>query len=101
MQPIAESCTPEDALHTRRMLVKVYAIKSNTTEHVYVGQTTDLRRRLEQHNAGEVKSTKSGLPWLLVASEEFPNRSSARWKEFTLKHSRGARINWIAKHGTL
>jgi putative endonuclease len=76
----------------------VYAIRSRETDRLYVGQTADLAKRLLQHNGGEVKSTKSGRPWFLVAVEHFPNRSLARWQEHSLKHSLGARIRWITKY---
>ena len=33
---------------------------------LYIGRTSDLRRRLEQHNAGENRSTARLRPWRLV-----------------------------------
>src|ERR1039458_3049734 len=101
MEPISGSYVPEGAPHRRRMLVIVYAIKSRDTERVYVGQTADLAARLLQHNGGQVKSTKSGRPWFLVAFESFPNRSLVPWQEHTLKRSLGARTRWIVKHAAI
>src|SRR5450759_5053501 len=85
----------------RRMEVVVYAIKSRNSERIYIGQTANLSVRLSQHNAGQVKSTKSALPWCLVASEHFPTRSLARWREHTLKRSLGARTRWIVEHAVI
>ena len=83
------------------MIFVVYAIESRSTERIYVGQTAEVDRRLKQHNAGQVQSTKSGRPWLLVASESFPNRSLARWQEYILKRSLGARTKWIADQAVM
>ena len=57
----------------------VYAIQSETTGRLYIGQTDLLQRRIEEHNKGRVKSTKHESPWKLVAIEYFEKRSDARW----------------------
>jgi putative endonuclease len=76
----------------------VYAIQSETTGRLYIGQTDLLQRRIEEHNKGRVKSTKLETPWKLVAIEYFEKRSAARWAETRLKKSRGSRLNWFAKN---
>jgi putative endonuclease len=43
----------------------------------YVGHTNDLERRLNEHNSGFSKSTKSGIPWKLVYSKSFSSISEA------------------------
>ena len=101
MEPISGSYAPEGAPPRRHMEFVVYAIKSRDTGRIYIGQTADFAARLLQHNGGQVKSTKSGRPWFLVASKSFPNRSLARWQEHTLKRSLGARTRWIVKHATI
>ncbi len=63
----------------------VYVIISLKTSRLYVGQTSDLQRRLIQHNSGEVKSTKSFIPWKLVYYEEFSSRAEAMRREKYLK----------------
>ncbi len=76
----------------------VYAIRSDTTNRVYVGQTDDIERRLKEHNSGRVKSTKHETPWKMLAIEFLQDRSEARWCESCLKRSRGKRLKWIDKN---
>ena len=43
----------------------------------YVGWTTDLARRLAQHNAGRGARTTRGRAWVLLHSESFATRAEA------------------------
>lgn len=76
----------------------VYAIESAVTGRIYIGQTEDLEKRTYLHNGGHVKSTRKDIPWRLVAIEKFDSRDQARWREKSLKKSRGTRIKWLEKH---
>jgi putative endonuclease len=76
----------------------VYAIQSETTGRLYIGQTDLLQRRIAEHNKGRVKSTKHEIPWKLVAIEYFEKRSYARWAETRFKKSKGSRLAWLAKN---
>lgn len=52
----------------------------------YSGSTTDLVRRVYQHNQGKgAKYTRSRLPVDIVYSEVYPNRSSAQKAEAAFK----------------
>ena len=73
----------------------VYAIRAVASGRVYIGQTSDLDRRLEMHNRGAVRSTRDECPWDLVASQECETRNAARWLERCLKRSRGRRLRWL------
>jgi len=66
----------------------VYVLYSDRTGKRYIGYATDLKKRLKEHNAGGVKSTKSGLPWQVIAYKEYSSRSEARWVEMSLKRSK-------------
>ncbi|MFO0983396.1 MAG: GIY-YIG nuclease family protein [Planctomycetota bacterium] len=61
----------------------------------YVGITTDLERRVEQHNGkrrGGARSTRAGRPWRVAARwGPFPSRSEALRVEHRLKQLRGER----------
>ncbi|KIG14069.1 Endo/excinuclease amino terminal domain protein [Enhygromyxa salina] len=60
----------------------------------YVGITTELERRLAQHNGeqdGGAKSTRAGRPWTLDRSWGPYSRSQASAHEYQLKRRRGAR----------
>ncbi len=50
----------------------VYVLRSKTTGRFYTGLTSDLPRRLAEHNGDRSTSTKHRGPWELVHKEEFP-----------------------------
>ena len=56
----------------------------------YVGQTTDIDKRLKRHNQGHVPSTKYGIPWKLVLQLEVSNKTEALILERKIK-KRGAK----------
>ena len=55
----------------------------------YIGQTSDLRRRLAHHNAGETPSTARHRPWKLRLYIAFERRTQARQFEKYLKSGSG------------
>jgi len=55
----------------------------------YIGRTSNLRRRLEQHNAGENRSTARLRPWKLVLYFAFETRLKACRFERYLKSGSG------------
>ena len=63
----------------------VYFLKSQKDDNLYIGSTNDLRRRLAEHNKGEVPSTKSRAPFELRYYEAFHKRKDARKREASLK----------------
>jgi len=71
----------------------VYVIKSDSTDKIYIGQTSDLEKILKQHNDPDndfSKYTKQNKgPWRLVYKEEFPTRKEALNRGKYLKSSRG------------
>lgn len=75
----------------------VYAIQSKTSGRIYIGQSECVERRLEEHNADRVASTKNDRPWTLLRFQDFTTRSEARWFERQLKQSRGRRLRWLEK----
>ena len=54
----------------------------------YAGSTNDLIRRLAEHRAGQVRSTKPRLPVELVYFEECQTPEQARQRERTSKNGR-------------
>ena len=73
----------------------VYAIHSKTSDRIYIGQSECVERRLDEHNAGQVSSTKNDRPWALLRVQDFSTRNEARWFERQLKQSRGRRLRWL------
>ena len=63
-----------------------YILQSELKSKYYTGQTQDIDKRLERHNAGKVKSTKNGIPWKLVTYFEFSTRKEAVIKEQQIKN---------------
>jgi putative endonuclease len=55
------------------------------TEKYYVGQTSDLNKRMIRHNNKKVLSTKSGVPWSLIKYFTFDTRSEAVLLESKIK----------------
>ncbi len=64
----------------------VYLLQSEKTEKFYVGFTSNLKRRISEHNNGRVKSTKAARPYKLVYFEAFRSKSDALDRERKLKH---------------
>ena len=54
----------------------------------YVGWTTDLDRRLGEHNAGTGARSTRGRTWSLLYAERLLNRREAMSREWYLKRDR-------------
>jgi putative endonuclease len=54
----------------------------------YVGWTTDLARRLAQHNAGSGARSTRGRAWVVLYVERHPGRRQAMSREWHLKRDR-------------
>ncbi len=79
----------------------VYVIQSRVDGRLYKGMTTNLEKRIKQHNNGENKSTKGFLPWVLMTAkgfkpptppvlhEAYPSRVAARKREIYFKSGSG------------
>lgn len=67
----------------------VYALQSLKDKQLYIGMTNDVKRRLNEHNSGYSKSTKSRIPFKLIYEKECENREEARKKEKKLKTGSG------------
>lgn len=73
----------------------LYLLVNVNSKRSYIGITTDLKRRLRQHNReikGGAKSTKSGAPnWIIYSYlSGFENRSvSMRWEKILKSRFRG------------
>lgn len=54
-----------------------YIIKSTVNGAYFYGQTSNLLKRLNQHNHGLEEKTRDGRPWILLAFKEFDTRNGA------------------------
>ncbi|NIP32922.1 GIY-YIG nuclease family protein [Candidatus Saccharibacteria bacterium] len=62
-----------------------YILKSLKDGKLYKGFTNNLRRRLDEHNAGSSKSTKSRRPFKLMYYEAFSSKEDAMRREKQMK----------------
>ena len=63
----------------------VYILVSCLDGSLYIGQTSEMKKRLREHNGGRVKVTRSRAPFALGYFEEFGTRREAMWREWELK----------------
>jgi putative endonuclease len=68
----------------------VYVLK-NSDGRLYIGFTTDLERRVSQHQEDKGGWTKGRGPWKLVHHETFTERKEALNRERNLKRGKANR----------
>lgn len=67
----------------------VYVLRSLKDGKTYVGCTKDFLNRIKEHNAGEVKSTKTRIPLVFWYKEEFAGKFEALKREQHFKTAWG------------
>ena len=67
----------------------VYVLKSDKDGKLYYGLTRDLERRLQEHNSGNVHSTRSRIPFKVAYFEVVETMESARKRERYFKSGFG------------
>lgn len=67
----------------------LYILQSKIGDHFYIGSSSNINRRLQEHNQEKSFSTKPYRPWVLIYKEEYQERSSAAKREYFLKHPAG------------
>lgn len=70
----------------------VYVIESMKGGKRYMGFTTDLLRRLDEHGKGRSQSTRPYAPFRLIYVEGCTNEADARRREHYFKVSEGHRF---------
>jgi putative endonuclease len=68
-----------------------YVLLSEQDQKFYIGNTSDLRARVQQHNSGAVRSTASRRPLRLIYYEACLSIDDAFRREHYLKSGRGGR----------
>ncbi|MBA4746268.1 MAG: GIY-YIG nuclease family protein [Muricauda sp.] len=66
-----------------------YALNSLERNYIYVGITSDIERRVKEHNLGKNKTTRPYRPFVLIFKKEFKTRLEARVEEKKLKSGYG------------
>jgi putative endonuclease len=67
----------------------VYVLRSVVDRKLYIGYTTNLTNRFQQHQAGAVTSTKSRRPFELIFYEGYKSMEDAKRRERYFKTSKG------------
>ena len=67
----------------------VYVLLSLKDGKHYTGSTSNLVRRLKEHNSGKTESTRRRRPFELVYTEEYETRPEAEKRERYLKTGTG------------
>ena len=73
------------------MFYYVYILQSLKDNSLYIGHTSDLRKRFKEHNDGESQATKPFRPYKLIFYEAFLNKIDAKHREEYLKGGFGRR----------
>ncbi len=79
----------------------VYILRSRKDGKLYTGCTNDLERRVREHNAGKVVSTKPRMPLDLIHYEAFVNQTDAFAREQWYKTGWGNRHQKVMLSNTL
>lgn len=70
----------------------VYILLSTKDHKLYVGCSSNIEKRLNEHNAGKVLATKLRRPLELIHLEKFENKTDAFNRERFLKSLWSARF---------
>ena len=71
------------------MFYYLYVLLSLKDQKHYVGKTTNLIRRVNEHNNGKVESTKSRTPLKLIYYEAYSNKTKCNKQELFYKSGIG------------
>jgi putative endonuclease len=70
----------------------VYVLHSASDHGLYIGYSTDLRRRLAEHRQGQAFATSFRRPWRLIYYEAYVEAEDALGRERYLKSGGGRRF---------
>ena len=77
----------------------VYILYSEKIDRYYVGYTSDMGRRLGEHNRKKGKYTDAGIPWVQVHGEGYATREEAMRREREIKGKKSRRYIEDLVHG--
>lgn len=80
----------------------LYILVNRDTDRYYIGSTSDINRRLNQHKSGYTRTTKVLGTYDLVYTEEFNNITEAREREKKLKSYKSKKyLKWLINNKRL
>lgn len=74
-----------------------YVIQSKKNEEIYIGYTSDLKKRVAEHNLGLNLSTKRYRPWKIIYYEACLNKKDAERRELFKKDTRQKIVKYKIK----
>ncbi len=74
------------------MTACTYILFSTKLNKYYIGSTSDIERRLAEHKRGKEKFTSTGVPWVLVHTEQFIVLKDARKREAFIKKQKSRKF---------
>lgn len=90
---------PQSGKYGGNDMYYIYILKSTKVNRYYIGCTSNIARRLNEHNSGKVSSTKAYSPWILIYTENFEDKSDAYKREKEIKsYKSGFKFKEIIKH---
>lgn len=78
---------PANGGAAQRRRAYVYLLRSRQDGSYYVGWTTDVLRRLAEHNQGRSTYSRRKPPWQLMGVEVYVSSMAAKARERVLKRS--------------
>ncbi|MEA3493168.1 MAG: GIY-YIG nuclease family protein [Candidatus Margulisiibacteriota bacterium] len=63
----------------------LYILQSKKNGKFYIGSTSNLDKRLKEHNSGKTKSARGLIPLEIVYTESYSSNSDARKRESYIK----------------
>jgi putative endonuclease len=82
----------------------VYVLRSETDSGLYIGYSSDLKKRPAQHKKGAAVATRYRRPWKLIYYEAYVEQADALGRERYLKSGSGRSFlkrqlkHYLAKH---
>jgi len=67
----------------------VYILKSKKDNNLYIGYSTNLKKRFSEHQKGLVTSTRPRRPFELIFYEAYKSSKDAKRREMYFKTSKG------------
>lgn len=87
---VARTRKAKRAIYAEYMFYYVYVLESISEWVLYIGFTTNLRRRLLEHNSGKGGSTtRKGGKWKIIYCEAYRDKNDVMGREKFLKSGSG------------
>jgi len=75
----------------------VYILRSQKSQELYIGYTSDLKKRIKEHNSGRSRYTSGHKPYVLAYYEAYSSQKDAKHREESLKLRGRARVHLLKR----